>query len=330
MSNFPLLASTVAACILLACSSTCTAAFFTSGVSTASLSQFTMNTDTRIYSSKASSDYLSRRRLLFDVSAAVTASTLSFPLTSAVNAAPLPEGRLDVDSFLRSGIDPNGVMGVSGQAGKSRPETGVIFRDGTDLSQDAQGGVLAELLVGSTEDPTAVLASFAAPWPLAKGTVFDVECRDPKSGDTAFLIVTKSTKTKALEELPATFFTERLFDPTGRFSFYGPPTDIKIKNTKSSKSNYRFIDLAFSNLSQSTNAEIPRRATLAATIVPGTNRAVCLVVSANANRWTKGGSEAIARKIVDSFQVTAAPKSSLKVRAKDRRQNAIDVSEMKQ
>lgn len=34
---------------------------------------------------------------------------------------------LDVDNFLRSGVVAN-PMGVSGQAGKSRPETGVILR----------------------------------------------------------------------------------------------------------------------------------------------------------------------------------------------------------
>lgn len=41
-------------------------------------------------------------------------------------AADTPEG-VDVDSYLRTGMVPQ-PMGVSGQAGKSKPETGVILR----------------------------------------------------------------------------------------------------------------------------------------------------------------------------------------------------------
>lgn len=76
----------------------------------------------------------------------------------------------DVDSFLRSG----GVsmpMGVSGQAGKAKPETGVLLREGTEISRDSKSGnVLAEILVqknASGEDNLmAVVASFQSPWPL--------------------------------------------------------------------------------------------------------------------------------------------------------------------
>jgi hypothetical protein len=35
---------------------------------------------------------------------------------------------MNVDQFLRSGMDAGGNMGVSSQAGKSRPETGVYLR----------------------------------------------------------------------------------------------------------------------------------------------------------------------------------------------------------
>ena len=78
----------------------------------------------------------------------------------------------DVDSFLRSG----GVampMGVSGQAGKAKPETGVLIREGTDISRDPKSGnVLAEILVQKTgggdsdDNLMAVLTSFESPWPL--------------------------------------------------------------------------------------------------------------------------------------------------------------------
>ena len=35
---------------------------------------------------------------------------------------------VNVDSFLRTGVDAGGGMGVSSQAGKSRPQTGVVLR----------------------------------------------------------------------------------------------------------------------------------------------------------------------------------------------------------
>ena len=43
-------------------------------------------------------------------------------------AASALQDSLDVDSFLRTGVDPGGNMGVSSQTGKSKPETGVYFR----------------------------------------------------------------------------------------------------------------------------------------------------------------------------------------------------------
>lgn len=209
-------------------------------------------------------------------------------------------------------------MGVSSQAGKSRPQTGVVFRDGTDVLQGKSGDVSAELLTGTKAQPTAVLVSFSAPYKLETGSVFDVECRDGKTGDGAFLAVTESTNGKSLEELPSSFFLSRLFDPTGRFSFYGPPTDVKVKkSTILDGGNRRLIELTFSNLSQSTNAEIPRNALLVATIPNNTNNAVMLVVSSNANRWKKGA-QTRALEIADSFNAIQAPKTNMKLRVKDR------------
>ena len=209
-------------------------------------------------------------------------------------------------------------MGVSSQAGKSRPQTGVVFRDGTDVLQGKSGDVSAELLTGTKAQPTAVLVSFSAPYKLETGSVFDVECRDGKTGDGAFLAVTESTNGKSLEELPSSFFLSRLFDPTGRFSFYGPPTDVKVKkSTILDGGNRRLIELTFSNLSQSTNAEIPRNALLVATIPNNTNNAVMLVVSSNANRWKKGA-QMRALEIANSFNAIQAPKTNMKLRVKDR------------
>lgn len=230
---------------------------------------------------------------------------------------------LNIDSFLRSGVDAGGPMGVSSQAGKSRPQTGVVLRDGSEILQDGRSGaVSAEILTGTKANPVAVLVNFASPWKLETGPVFDVETRDGKTGNGAFLAVTKSTEGKALADLPSSFFLERLFDPTGRFSFYGPPTDVKVKKNEI-VGDRRYIELSFSNLSQSTNAEIPRRALLVATIPSGSENAVTLVASANSGQWKKGADKQV-QEVVDSFRAVPAPKSSLKLRAKDRGAPSLD------
>lgn len=258
-------------------------------------------------------------------SALLAGSSVLFRDPGASRAASAAmQDSLDVETFVRTGQDLGGNMGVSSQAGKSRPVTGVVLRDGSDVSQDRAGNVLAEILVGTKADPKAVLASFSAPWPLATGPVFDVECRDQATGDGAFLAVTKSVGGNSIADLPNSFFLERLFDATGRFSFYGSPTDIKVKSSKVDGSGNRYMELSFSNLSQSTNAEIPRKAVLVATIPKGTDNAVMLVASATAARWRKGGAEDTVRKTVESFRATAAPKSNLKLRPKDRGYGTID------
>jgi hypothetical protein len=144
-----------------------------------------------------------------------------------------------------------------------------------------------------------------------------VECRDASTGDGAFLQVTSPVGNKSFNDLPDSFFINKLLAPTGRFSFYGPPTDLKVKSSET-KGNYRIIDLSFSTISQATQTEIPRRARLAVTLPSGSSQAVMLVASASALRWKKGSDKAIASTI-DSFRAVPAPQTSMKVRGKDRR-----------
>jgi hypothetical protein len=134
--------------------------------------------------------------------------------------------------------------------------------------------------------------------------------------------VTKSTNGKSLSELPDSFFLERLFSPTGRFSFYGPPTDIKVKKSKL-ENNQRIMELSFSNLSQSTNAEIPRKAVLTASIPAGSENAILLVGSASASRWRKGSEESV-WETIHSFRAVPAPKTSMKLRPKARGSSSIE------
>ena len=257
-----------------------------------------------------------------DVLAAVPALVLpAVALPSVVNAPAAVQDSLEIEEFLRTGVDAGGPMGVSSQAGKSRPQTGVVFRDGTDVLQSKKGDVSAEILVGKKADPKSVLISFTAPYKLETGSVYDVECRDQKTGDGAFLAVTEAADGKSLADLDSSFFMKRLFDPTGRFSFYGPPTNVKVKKSTMIDDGKRLLEVSFSNLSQSTNAEIPRTALIVATIPKGTDNAVMLVASANASRWKKGA-DMTSKTIVDSFSAIASPKTSMKLRVKDRSNGA--------
>ena len=121
---------------------------------------------------------------------------------------------------------------------------------------------------------------------------------------------------REVSDLPRSFFTDSLFSSTGRFSFYGSPTDVRVRRSDTD-GPYRYLEVSFSNLSQSTNAEIPRTALVAATIPEGSDSVVMLVGSATTNRW-KRGSEGAVRDAVGSFRATLAPASWMKARAKGR------------
>jgi hypothetical protein len=131
------------------------------------------------------------------------------------------------------------------------------------------------------------------------------------------LAVSSDVGGKTVADLKDTFFVQSLFSPRGRFSFYGSPTDIKVKSSEV-KGDYKILDINFSILSQSTQTEIPRKARVIATIPSGSSQAVMLVGSASAPRWKKGSDKLIASTI-DSFKATRAPETSFKIRAKKKR-----------
>jgi len=259
------------------------------------------------------------RRSFFSTLTISTAAALS---VSGLNSMPAFADGMDVNDFLKSGQVAM-PMGVSGQAGKSKPRTGIIFRDGSEIARDAKtGDVLTEIVLSANSpDPVGVLTSFTSPWPVAKGAVFDVECRDSKTGDAAFLSVTSKLKGKNIEDLKNSFFTEELFSPTGRFSFYGPPTDVKVSKSYMDGKN-RVLEMGFSILSQSTGAEIPRKAIVVASVPEGTDEAVMLATSTTAIRWKKGVENDV-RKVSESFKAVASPSTGMKVRARPNKYDDI-------
>ena len=107
----------------------------------------------------------SRREALGWIGGAAACSFLNQPASAAGEG----EATFNVDDYLRTGLVAQ-PMGVSGQAGKSKPETGVVLREGSEVSRDSRSGdVLAEILVtraGGGSEPMPVVASFSSPWPL--------------------------------------------------------------------------------------------------------------------------------------------------------------------
>jgi hypothetical protein len=93
--------------------------------------------------------------------------------------------------------------------------------------------------------------------------------------------------------LSDSFLAGQLTSPTGRCSLYGAPTDVRLRDSRTfavtsaeqgqrgsaaGVQQYMVMDVSFMIVSQSTQAEFPRRALVVATVPRGTRRAVMLVV----------------------------------------------------
>lgn len=137
--------------------------------------------------------------------------------------------------------------------------------------------------------------------------------------------VSKTAGSTGSENLPPdSFFVNQLFAKTGRFSFYGEPTDVKVKSAYTRpEDGYRVLDVSFSILSQATQAEIPHVAKIIATVPSGADQAVMLVTSSLTSRWksNKKTMEAV-RSAMESFRAIPAPQSAFKLRGKPRRNDA--------
>eukprot|EP00751_Fragilariopsis_kerguelensis_P033938 CAMPEP_0170974266 /NCGR_PEP_ID=MMETSP0735-20130129/47272_1 /TAXON_ID=186038 /ORGANISM="Fragilariopsis kerguelensis, Strain L26-C5" /LENGTH=304 /DNA_ID=CAMNT_0011395495 /DNA_START=51 /DNA_END=962 /DNA_ORIENTATION=+ len=183
-----------------------------------------------------------------------------------------------------------GVEPVSSQAGKSRPVTGVFLRDETEVFRDKRtGDVNAEIILtnDSNGENMATLIQYNSPWPLATGGFYDIECRDSKTSDGAFVQVTpKIVGKKSLDEIP--FILDCVFAPSGALVFIGGA--------------YRILDVNFSTLSQATQSELPRKAQIIATIPKGSSQMVLLIASAPAVRWKNNNADKNVYSTIESFR----------------------------
>lgn len=125
----------------------------------------------------------SRREIIGRIASTAGLLVVGGCTTQPAWSASAVQDSMDVEQFLRRGVDAGGGMGVSSQAGKSRPETGVFLRDGSDVSRNRKTGDLnAEIIVnGNNGEKMAVFISYNSPWPLGKKRKILLYCTVPKN-----------------------------------------------------------------------------------------------------------------------------------------------------
>lgn len=205
-----------------------------------------------------------------------------------------------------------GFDGGVGGLGKTRPQTGVVFRDpeaAADVAPSAAGDVGYELVA---PDGTPVLLSFSAPWPLSRSAA-GIEARDIAGGfESAYVQVVEAPRgVAAADDLRPGLLSEAVFGPAGKFGMYGVPTDIKIKKTppRSGDAGAAVYQASFTALTPAMR-ESDRRAYISAAVAG--DGLFLLVTTTTAARF--GKLEGTLRAVADSFAAIPAPKSSLNPR----------------
>jgi len=210
-----------------------------------------------------------------------------------------------------------------GGLGKTRPQTGVVFRDpeaAAEISQSSSGDVNYELI---SPDGTPVFLSFSAPWPLSKSAA-GIEARDISGGleSSCVQVVELPKGVTSLDDIkPAllsSLLSQTIFGSTGKFGMYGAPTDIKIKkifqqssssDETSNASGMTIYQSSFTTLTPAMR-ESDRKAYISASVAG--NGLFLLVTTTTSVRFSK--QEGVLRKIADSFSAISAPKSNLNLR----------------
>ncbi|KAL3776073.1 hypothetical protein ACHAW5_000340 [Stephanodiscus triporus] len=200
--------------------------------------------------------------------------------------------------------------GGVGGLGKTRPQTGVVFRDpdaAAVKTQSKSGEVNYELVA---PDGTPVFLSFTAPWPLSKSAA-GIEARDNSGGyESSFVLVAELPKGLSLAKIKPALISQTIFGSGGKFGMYGSPTDVKIKKIDNTGSDggMDIYEASFTTLTPAMR-ESDRKAYISASVVG--NGLFLLVTTTTSARFQKLDS---LRQVADSFLAIPAPKSSLNQR----------------
>lgn len=204
--------------------------------------------------------------------------------------------------------------GGVGGLGKTKPETGVVFLDGSEPLQNGAGIVSAELLLPNesgrsrSERPRPVRVEFSAPWPLLSGSA-GLEARDLQTSESAFLQVASG-----VSALPASvsaakeLLLKTVFSSQGKFAAYGSPMDVKVRRIERSGGDDpstvppTLYSVAFTTFTPGLR-ESERQAVIGCRLV-GTSL-VMLVVGTTAQRFKS--QQEVMERVASSLQAFEAP-----------------------
>lgn len=198
--------------------------------------------------------------------------------------------------------DANAFDGGVGGLGKTKPFTGVVFRDPDALQSSGRdkSSFTNELL--TPDGTTPVIISFEAPWPLLR-TSSSIESRALSDPDSAFVLVAKAPAgIKPTENLIDSFFFENVFSSNGKYGAYGVPSDIKIKSISPN-----LYLISFTSLTPAMR-ESDRKVYISTQIVG--DGVFMLVTGSTSTRFSKLQKSML--KVAESFSVVPGPKSNLR------------------
>ena len=195
---------------------------------------------------------------------------------------------------------------------KMRSETGVERVGSADTSPLFKAGQILDNLRTADGNVAEVAFSFPEAWTLAGGPNLDV--RDVRQSDSAFVLVAKLPAKTSFDKLPDDFFLDVIFDPAGKYGQYGRCDDRTVRKStlekltlpSGGKQAYRRIDLKFAPLSYNANT-VERRALVSATSVGGS---VFILVTGSLAMRFKAMKEEL-QGIQESFRVLGQTRPAL-------------------
>lgn len=189
--------------------------------------------------------------------------------------------------------------GGVGGLGKTKPETGVVLREGSAPIQNSRGIVSAEI-IGATGNP--IYVQFQTPWPLL-ATTSGLEARDLLNSESAFVQVIPNVKEGTSDKALRALITDKVFSSKGKYGAYGEPIDVKIKKMDDDG----LMTVGFTTYTPAMR-ESERKLYLKALFVE--DSLVMLVTGTTLQRFKS--QDKTLRQVADSFLAIAAPKSGLK------------------
>ncbi|KAI2497410.1 hypothetical protein MHU86_17068 [Fragilaria crotonensis] len=226
------------------------------------------------------------------------------------------EANLTTTPYLARTIPPNvahhpatpgyAFEGGVGGLGKTKPDTGVVFLEGSAPIQNKQGIVTAEIL---SRKGNPILVEFTAPYPLLP-TTNGLEARDLQQSESAFVQVIYGVKPQVSEKELYSILIDQVFGSKGKYGAYGSPSDIKISPVSSSNDVKRhFCKVTFTTLTPGMR-ESERKLLLRCEWCDN-DTLVMLLVGTTRLRFKAKDVEETLTRIANSFLAVEAPRTEL-------------------